>query len=495
MVINHDGIIRYASPALERMTGFKVAEMSGRKALDLVHPDDLQQSRDALHRIMVTPAMPVTFEHRYRHADGSWRRMESVGRSITGEAEEGFIILNSRDITETTQLEEQLRQSQKMESVGQLAGGVAHDFNNLLTIIQGHVSLLQSEEALREDLLESVSEIRLASDRAANLTRQLLAFSRRQTMRIRPVDLNEAIAHTTKMLQRILGEDINIQINHTGQSAMVLADVGMIEQVLLNLAVNSRDAMPRGGQLVIETANLEIDASTAVRFPEGRPGTFVRLSVRDTGCGMPPEVLRRIFEPFFTTKEVGKGTGLGLATVYGIVQQHQGWIHVSSEVGQGTTFQVYLPGGPRSEVTTATVQDPKIAPSGTETILLVEDEPALLILMRNTLSRLGYRVIEASSGVKALEAWSVHKAEIQLLLTDMVVPDGITGGELARRLCTEKPDLRVLYTSGYSPEIAGRDFPLTEGVNFLAKPFNRIALAQTVRRSLDGALTGAVLSL
>ena len=388
------------------------------------------------------------------------------------------------DITERKRLEEQLRQSQKMEAVGQLAGGIAHDFNNILTIVQGHVSLMEFEDNLKKEAHGSLAAIRQAADRAAALTRQLLAFSRRQRMHSSTFDLNEAVFNMTRMLDRIVREDVVMQIKCAGEPAMIHADVGMVEQVLMNLVVNSRDAMPKGGRLVIETANVKIDAATAEKSPQARPGNFVRLTVSDAGVGIAPEVMPRIFEPFFTTKDIGKGTGLGLATVYGIVQQHQGWIEVSSEVGKGATFHIYLPASEKIPWREPVHGLPSTR-GGKETILLVEDEIAVRTLVGNVLSRLGYHILEATSGVEALDIWKQHRSEIQLLLTDMVMPYGITGRELAEQLRRDRPELKVIYASGYSAEAISPDFELEEGVNFMAKPFDPAQLANIVRAQLD----------
>jgi len=389
------------------------------------------------------------------------------------------------DITQRLTLEAQFRQVQKMEGIGQLAAGVAHDFNNILAVIQLQASLLKTEKGISSEQLESASEIEKATERAANLTRQLLLFSRRQTMQPRDLDLNQSINDMTKMLRRTIGDDIQVQFKFAMEPLLIHADAGMMDQVLMNLAVNARDAMPKGGQLVIETSTVEFDESVRAQSPQARPGSFVCLSVKDTGYGIPPENLQRIFEPFFTTKDVGKGTGLGLATVFGIVQQHQGWINVDSEVGRGTTFRIYLPrlaakSGRESKQPALTA-----VRGGKETILLVEDEGTLRASMCKALSQLGYHMLEAVSGVEAQKVWKQHHKEIDLLLTDMVMPGGMTGKDLAERLLSEKPKLKVIYTSGYSIEVASRDFPLEEGVNFLAKPFGAHKLAQTIREKLD----------
>jgi two-component system, cell cycle sensor histidine kinase and response regulator CckA len=382
-------------------------------------------------------------------------------------------------------LEAQLRQAQKMEAIGQLSGGVAHDFNNLLTIIQGHVSMMQAAPGLPADLTESVAEIAHAAERAANLTRQLLAFGRRQTLHPVDLDLNDVVAHVTRMLQRIVGEDITVHLRFSPQRVPVHADASTVEQILLNLVVNARDAMPEGGQLEIGTRVCEIDEPAAAAVPGARAGSFACLSVGDTGCGIAPEIRPRIFEPFFTTKDVGKGTGLGLATVYGIVQQHHGWIDVRSEPGRGATFLVYLPRLAGAGALPGTAAVPAGVPGGRETILLVEDEPAVRGLVRAILARLGYRILEAHSGASALKLWPEHSREVDLLLTDMVMPDHMSGRELAGRLRQDRPDLRVIYTSGYDAEISGGDLPLEEGINFIAKPFSPARLAEIVRVNLD----------
>jgi PAS domain S-box-containing protein len=383
------------------------------------------------------------------------------------------------------QLEEQFRQSQKMEGIGQLASGVAHDFNNILAVIQMQSDLLKTEDNLSPQLAEIADEIGAATQRAAALTRQLLLFSRKETLQSRDLDLNESINDMTKMLRRTIGENIQIQFKFAMQPLFIHADAGMIDQVLMNLAVNARDAMPQDGKLVIETSTAEFDEAVASHSTQVRPGKFVCLSVSDTGCGIPPENLQKIFEPFFTTKDVGKGTGLGLATVFGIVQQHNGWINVYSEVGHGTTFRIYLPRVARisdQKFVTPTTEPTR---GGNETILLVEDEPKLRASVRKILSQLGYRVLEASDGASALEIWKQNRDEIHLLLTDMVMPGGMTGKDLSERLLKENPKLKVIYASGYAAEVAGKNFPLKEGVNFLTKPFQALKLAQAIRDSLD----------
>jgi len=389
-----------------------------------------------------------------------------------------------RDVTLQRRLEEQLRQSQKMEAIGQLAGGVAHDFNNILTVIHGHASLLGMSD-LSQPAARSAQQIIQAAERAAGLTRQLLAFSRRQLIQPKRLDMNGTVGHMTDMLGRLLGEDVSLQLNYSPTPATVEADSGMMEQVLLNLAVNARDAMPRGGELAIRIAVVDVDRAHVQHQPEARVGRFVCVSKTDTGCGIPPENLPRIFEPFFTTKDIGKGTGLGLATVYGIVKQHQGWIEVESTLGKGTTFRIYIP-----FVGSATEVEKPAAPvtvrGGSETILLVEDEPPVRELVANVLQNYGYKILQAGSGHEAVGVWREHKSKINLLLTDLVMPGNMNGHELAEKLRGEQTGLKVIFTSGYSADIVGKNFKLDASLNFLQKPYHPKTLALTVRRCLDG---------
>jgi two-component system, cell cycle sensor histidine kinase and response regulator CckA len=484
-VINGEGIIRFQSPSVTRILGYQPEEMVSRSAFDFLHPDDTTRVVSTVKSAFANAGLPISVEYRYRHSDGTWRYLQSIGRSIAGEAPDGFMILNSRDISETRKLEEQFRQSQKMEAIGQLAGGVAHDLNNILTVVHMQLDMLKHGDPLTAIQADSVLDIEKASRRAADLTRQLLMFSRRQAAMKHDIDLNAVVTNITKMLQRIVGEDVAMHISYAPQPLPVHADSGMLDQILLNLAVNSRDAMPVGGKIVIETSVAEFDEFAVAQKPNARVGRFACLSVSDTGKGIPPEILPRIFEPFFTTKDIGKGTGLGLATVFGIVQQHNGWIGAYSEVGKGTTFRVYMPLQKEAEEVVA--ETTFVAKGGSETILLVEDEQSLRVLVRNVLTRLGYRVLEATTGLTAVEVWKEHRNDIKLLLTDLVMPDGMTGKQLAEVLVHENPNLKVIYTSGYSRDIAGQGFPLQDGVNFLSKPFQAAKLAQTVRNSLDAS--------
>jgi signal transduction histidine kinase/HAMP domain-containing protein/ActR/RegA family two-component response regulator len=390
------------------------------------------------------------------------------------------------DITDRLSLEAQLRQSQKMESVGQLAAGVAHDFNNMLTIIQGHSGMLLAKSGQRQDLLDSAQAIYFAAERAANLTRQLLMFSRKNVMQPKPVDLREIVSHMTKMLERLLGETITLEFQPPPEMPLVFADTGMVEQIIMNLAVNARDAMAQGGTLIISTSHVEVDEAYVQTHPESRLGSFVCLRVTDTGCGIDHDTRARIFEPFFTTKEIGKGTGLGLATVYGISKQHDGWIDVASEVNKGATFSVFFPANSQPiEAKIAQTAPETELKGGTETILIVEDEPVLRDMAHVILQECGYRILEASSGREALLVWDRHQGAIDLVLTDVVMPEGVSGMDLAQRLLAAKPKLKIVFASGYSMDNLDTAFVRNGRAAFLQKPYTHITLAQAVRGALD----------
>ena len=397
------------------------------------------------------------------------------------------MIITVEDITQRLALESQLRQSQKMESVGQLAAGVAHDINNILTIIQGHAGLLINTTPPNGDTARSLKQISDASDRAASFIRHLLMFSRKQVFQTKILDLNAVLHNLEYMLPRMLGEHITLETCYRPSLPPIAADTSMIEQIVMNLMVNARDAMPRGGRLLLETSVVEINETHVRQNPDACAGGFICLTVTDSGCGMERKVLQRIFEPFFTTKEVGKGTGIGLATVYGIVKQHHGWVEVESEVGTGTTFKVFLPIAPDETVAT-----PAAAPKfetingGEETILVVEDEASLLELVRKVLERYHYHILIASSGVEALRVWDEHEGRIDLLLTDMIMPGGVTGGDLAANLKKRQPGLKVIFTSGYSSELVGKDFGHGDTL-FLSKPYQPEQVARMIRDTLDAA--------
>ncbi len=434
-----------------------------------------------------------TVEHLYRHPDEinhvevaltdgrTFDRYSAPVKSADGEYYGR--VWYFRDITEGKNLEEQLRQSQKLESIGMLAGGIAHDFNNLLTAIIGYSDLTLLRLREEDPLHRNVSEVKRAAERAASLTRQLLAFSRKQVLQPKVIDLNSTVSELEKMLRRLIGEDVELRTVLAPNLGSVKADPGQIEQVIMNLAVNARDAMPRGGKLIVETANVNLDDEYAKRHASVAPGAYVMLAVSDTGVGIDEQTRKRIFEPFFTTKETGKGTGLGLSTVYGIVKQSGGHIWVYSEVGRGTTFKVYLPRvdeGAQEYRRSAEVEEDL---SGAETILLAEDEELVRTLARQVLEAYGYRVLEAANGGAALLICERHGETVDLLLTDVVMPE-MSGRILAERLRQLRPAMKVLYMSGYTDNAIVHQGELDEGMNFIQKPFTPQALARKVREVL-----------
>jgi PAS domain S-box-containing protein len=484
-----DSNLRYSrwNPAAERIFGFSEAEVIGKHPFDIIVPPNSQPAMANIFDNAKSGSMDAHGEFENRTKDGRTLICEWHNTPLFEESGAFVGLLSlAEDITARKNLETQLRQSQKMEGIGTLAGGVAHDFNNILAIIQMQTDFLKDEGDLSASQMECADDIVSSVQRTTALTRQLLLFSSREIFQPRDLDLSASIADMVKMLKRIVGEHIEMQLNMAPQAMFLHADPGMIDQVLLNLVVNARDAMPDGGRLLIETSAVEFDELAASQTPGARVGPFVCLSVSDTGCGIPPDIVTKIFEPFFTTKDVGKGTGLGLSTVFGIARQHHGWVNVYSEVGHGTTFRVYLPRlAKTAEAKLPQAAALKLAGGGSETILLVEDDPAVRVSVRRSLTQLGYRVIEAPSGVKAVEVWKENRDEIRLLLTDLMMPDGMSGRDLAQRILRENPELKVVYMSGYSADVVGKDFPMKEGIDFLTKPFAAHALAQTVRNCLD----------
>jgi two-component system cell cycle sensor histidine kinase/response regulator CckA len=422
--------------------------------------------------------------HPYKHRkkDGTLIDVDIAAHPITF-AGRGARLVLATDVTEKAVLQAQLVKVQKMEAIGQLAGGVAHDFNNLLGVITGYSELLMRELPPDSREWKRGEEIKRAADRAAALTRQLLAFSRRQVLQPKVLDLDESVAEVEKMMRRLISENIQIVTVRSPRLGKVRADAGQVEQVIMNLAINARDAMPGGGRLVIETGNVDVDETYTRTNPDAHAGPYVMLAVSDTGHGMDVKTLSRMFEPFFTTKEEGKGTGLGLATVYGIVQQSGGIVDVYSEPGQGTTFKVYLPrveGAPETESPAAFEAPPR----GSETILLVEDAEALRLLVRELLEGAGYTVLDANAPDKALALVESTLDPIDLVLTDMVMPR-MSGQELARRIVLLKPKTRVVFMSGYSEQAMANHATLEPGTLFLQKPFTMDALTRTIRRALD----------
>jgi two-component system, cell cycle sensor histidine kinase and response regulator CckA len=412
-------------------------------------------------------------------------RQALVSTEVVQLGTEPHLLMLAQDITERVQLERQFRQAQKMEAIGQLAAGVAHDFNNILTVIQGYASMLQLRLGEDGPHSKAVAAILTSSERASNLVRQLLMFSRKKIMQFRNLDLSETIQGLSGLLRELVGEHITIETECAGDLPPIFADRGMIEQVIVNLTVNSRDAISKEGRIVLRSSIVTIDEAVTQANSEARPGGFACLSVADNGCGIASDLLPHLFEPFFTTKEVGKGTGLGLATVYGIVRQHQGWIDISTQPGVGTEFRIYLPCSDQGDQSSPEPKPAAPAAPGTKTILVAEDEPSLREMVAETLTMCGYRVLLARSGPAALEIWRREQGRIDLVLTDMVMPGGMMGTDLAAELRSSNPKLKVIYTTGYSPGMSDQQAPLREGVNFLPKPYSPHVLAGIVRRCLD----------
>jgi PAS domain S-box-containing protein len=484
-VLNENGTYRFESPAVERTLGYKPEELLGKSAFDFIHPEDrsavvgvfqqgLEQSRD-----------PQRIEFRFQHRDGSWRYLESIGQNLLHDPVVQGIVVNSRDITERKQLEEQILQIQKMEAIGQLAGGIAHDFNNILVPINLYTEMALRKLSPDEKLYADLHVIREAAGRAADLTRQILAFSRRQVLDMRVLDLNAIVQDFKKMLQRLIGEHIALETCLQPDLYPVRADKAQIEQVLLNLAVNARDAMPVGGNLTLETANIYLDETYVSRHADTLvPGNYVMLTVSDTGHGMDAATQQHIFEPFFTTKAPGKGTGLGLATVFGIIKQHEGSVYVYSETGKGTTFKIYLPRAEGAVETFDTTITPPPTLRGTETILVFEDDAVVRKLVGETLTNHGYRVIEAQNTEEGLRYAATYKGPIHLLLTDVIMPE-MNGQELYQHIATLHPMIKVLYMSGYTDNIVVHHGILEAGTNFLQKPFTIDSLTHKTRQVLD----------
>ena len=411
--------------------------------------------------------------------------LDAMVRQRTSELENANTQLKE-EIAKQLKLEEQLRHSQKMEAVGQLAAGVAHDFNNILTVIQGNAAFLRERTERDEGSGEALDDISVAAERAARLVRQLLAFSRKQVLKSEVLHPGRVVDNVRETLKHLLGDRIALEIDIDPELPPIRADLSMMEQILMNLSTNARDAMPNGGKLAISADSVVIDIDDAKKNGVSHPGKYVRLSVSDTGCGIPPDLLPRIFDPFFTTKDVGKGTGLGLATVYGIVRQHNGWVEVQSVVNHGTTFRIFLPAEAERSKTGESAPPPNtVARKGSECILVVEDEDHVRVLTTAVLRKSGYRVLEAASGKDALEIFKDHSSEINLLFTDIMMPGNLLGDELAAQLKAAKPSLPVLFTSGYSPEITKNDF---RGSGcFLSKPFSPVQMLETIRQCLDHA--------
>ena len=493
VVIQADGSIRYASPSFEREAG-EGTSLVGKNLIDLTVDEDRTAVLNLIAAVQLRPMTedetpaPMEAEFHIQQRDGGVRNLEASATNLLQHPAVNGIVVNARDVTERRKLEEQLMRAQRMEAIGTLSGGVAHDFNNILTVILGHTEVLL--QAMKSSPMSGhLKSIEEASRRASALTRQLLAFSRKQVLQPTVFNLNTLIMDLDKMLRRMISEDIELETVADPKLGTVKADPGQIEQVVMNLVVNARDAIRGGGRITIETANLMLDEDYVREHAGARPGPYVVLAVSDTGEGIAPDVLPHIFEPFFTTKEVGRGTGLGLSTVYGIVKQSGGNVWVYSQPGRGSTFKIYLPRVDEPALVVAEPAQPA-AESGAETVLLVEDEPALRDLIKIALSGHGFTVLDVGNPGDAITLCKKHTAPLHLLLTDVIMP-GMDGPALAKRVRIERPGIKVLYMSGYATNFIMHDGEVDPGTNFLEKPFHPRALLHKVREVLDSGRQGS----
>ncbi|HKW88913.1 MAG TPA: PAS domain S-box protein [Candidatus Acidoferrales bacterium] len=482
-VVDVNGNRLYNSPAYEKFLGYTAEELRQTSPYEQIHDEDKAKVLAAAQEAKETGS-GRRVEYRTRHKNGQWRILESTAsavRNSRGEVEK--LVIVNREITERKQLEQQLFLSQKLEAVGRLSGGIAHDFNNLLGVIIGYSQVLQQIVGANDELREPIDEILKAGERAASLTRQLLAFSRKQVLEPKVLNLNTVVSEVDKMLRRLIGENIELEIEIERSLGHVKADRSQVEQVIMNLVVNSRDAMPNGGTLTIKTSNAVLSDKDCEHYRYVIPGKYILLEVRDTGCGMDEETQSHIFEPFFTTKESGKGTGLGLATVYGIIKQSGGFIWVDSVPNKGAAFRIYLP---QVEETPEAPQKAETAPAhilAAQTILLVEDEQSLRKLTQKILADVGYTVFEAKDASQAMEVASGTNAEIDLLLTDMIMP-GLSGRALAEKLSPIRPKMKVLFMSGYTDGEIAPQGVLDPKMTILRKPFKWEELTKTVKQVL-----------
>jgi PAS domain S-box-containing protein len=483
----------FVSPSVERLRGFTVEEVMRQTFEEVLTPESHRIVMDGMPRRLAAfaageeSAQSMTQEVLQVCKDGTSVPTEVVTTLIAdAQGRVTHIQGVARDITVRKRLEAQVRQGQKLEAIGQLAGGIAHDFNNILAATMMRVDLMRMKKGLNPEILQGLKDLESEMRRAADLTKQLLMFGRQSVLAVKPLDLNDVTVNIMRMLSRLIGEHIDLRFEGKAALPCVKADAGMLEQVIINLAVNARDAMPNGGRITIGTSVATLSEEQVRGSNERRPGEFLCLTVSDTGCGMDAETLKRIFDPFFTTKEQGKGTGLGLATVDGIVAQHKGWVEVESTVGQGTTFRVFLPAiAGKAEEIEAQSRETEPAPGGKESLLVVEDDRALRMLIVQLLRSWGYRVFEASTGQEALTLWQSQSSNIDLILTDMVMPEGMTGLELVESLRSRKPGLKAIISSGYSSDIVQAGLPTKAGIVFLPKPYEAKLLAKVVRECLD----------
>ncbi len=484
LVLDADGRVGLWSQAAVEALGWTQGEALGHPLLERTHPEDQDRLEEVLRRLLARPGEPARVTFRHAHRAGGWRELEVIARSLLGDPAVRGLVLNARDATDQRVLEQQFWQAQKLEGIGRLAGGVAHDFNNLLTVILSGVEELKRIGAAGAPATaELAEEIGAAGERARDLTQQLLAFARKQVIAPVPLDLGQVVRRLEKLLRRLLGEDVTLVTGLEPGLWPIRCDPGQLEQLVLNLAVNARDAMPGGGTLSMEATNVEVGPELAADHPGMTQGPHVHLSVHDSGQGMTPEVRARIFEPFFTTKETGKGTGLGLATVYGIVRQSEGFIAVESRPGGGTTFDLWFARAPAA-ARAAVARDDQEPAGGSETVLVVEDDPQVRAVTVRTLRAAGYRVLGAAEGAEAMALSARARDRIQLLVTDVVMP-GLSGRAVAEALARAQPGLRVLYVSGHTGEAIAERGVVGDGVALLQKPFTPAGLLRRVRAVLD----------
>jgi PAS domain S-box-containing protein len=485
LVCDREGKLLQVSPSAETILGRRPEEMIGFSAKDFVYPEDLDNTRNEM-RIARTGKETRKFDCRYLHKTG-----QPVSLSWTGvwsESDQHHFFIG-RDMTERIKLEQQLRQAQKMEAIGQLTGGIAHDFNNILAVIIGMTELTAAAVANDPKLSAVVKQIDESAERGAQLVQRMLAFARKQPLQSRVLNINDAVAHAASILERTLGEDITVRTNLADGLWRAETDAAQLEEAILNLAVNARDAMPNGGHLIIETANVHLDSDYAAHNADVEAGDYIALIVTDSGAGMPPEVVERAFEPFFTTKEVGRGTGLGLSMVYGFVKQSRGHVKIYSEAGHGTSIKLYFPRAARGAASQPLSSTAPLAgkmASGHETILVVEDDTAVRNMAVEALEGLGYRVHQAADGRKALSILE-GPHHIDLLFTDMIMPNGMNGQELVRSAKELRPTIKSLLTSGYSEQFIAALGENKDTVRLLSKPYRREKLATAVREALAGA--------
>jgi len=483
-LLDEHGVRTFTAGPSERILGYEAHELTGVSAFDHIHPDDRAQAEAIFRGGLSRPGEVRRFEYRFGHKNGNWIVIETIGADLLHDPVVHGIVLNSRDVTERNRMQVQLQQAMKMEAIGRLAGGVAHDFNNLLTAIGGNVELARMEP-LEPVLDDYLGEIQRAVKSAVSLTRQLLSFSRRQVIEDRVINLGNLVNETKNMLARLLGEDVDLRVAMAEGLGLVRLDPGQLEQILVNLAINARDAMPSGGRLILEGFNVDLDENYVATHPQVAAGKYVQLNVSDTGQGMSAEVKGKIFEPFFTTKPKGRGTGLGLATTFGIVKQTGGGIEVYSDLGVGTTFKIYLPRvDSRSEFHVETSDSQAL--QGHETVLLVEDDVSVRVMTYNMLRHMGYEVLQATGGLEALSMMAQYGGTIDLLLTDVVMP-GMDGRELAEELRKHRPQTNVLFTSGYAEDVIVHHGIVDQDLNFIPKPFTMQSLGIKLREVLDGA--------